>query len=393
MVRKDLIPTDVRRHKAVGRKQRALSFLLSAFFFLPSVLCLLIFAYCLLPPAFCFAADADGGKNFKGSSFAAHEAETAQKSSAPTASSSDSKKEIKSFSLKLMVVNPSKTNKQIYKMKYPLPSEVQPQHVLSKDGLGVGYDANLKSYYMEGNVEIDPGQSIVKVIVVEDVWYIPEDKLKELSKDAQTTFEKLLGTSFQGRAMFLSNNIDVMLGQILETQNDENLTAEEHISAYRQNKEKFKEAELDLALLRRLEVMATTGNPGLFGKDDSDSKKEDNGLLGQILKNAKANSRKNVEQGAVPAWVIWRVILGILFFVGISAMMFHLSWSSQMRTMEKRKKEKLKPGSDPHDIFPEMLKPSTPKISEVLFSEEDPIYIKNKFIDPTLEKKPRNKSA
>ena len=251
------------------------------------------------------------------------------------------KGEVRSLAMKLMIVNPSKTFKQTHHLKQLLPPEIEPRHVIGKGEMSIGYDANEKAYYVSQDIELDPGQSVVKVIKVEDVWLISEDRLKEISAEASELYERLVGTPYEEKARFLLNNLEVLLGQILELQNDESLTAEEHIQIFRSNKEKLREAELDLTLLRRL-IVSASGDAGSMSLRDGEMAASQV-FLGRNLENTSKKS----EKGAIPAWVAWRVIFIILIFLCIASTAFYLSWARQMRILEKRRRETLKSQQEP----------------------------------------------
>jgi hypothetical protein len=232
---------------------------------------------------------------------------------------------LKSIMLKVMVVNPSQKLKQTFPMKAFLPAEVLPEHILHKEDLEIGYDAEKQSYFVAKEVELDPGQSVVKTIEVRDIWIIPEDKLKEISDESNQLFEKLAGTSYEDKARLLVNNMEILLTHIFELQADKTLTPEEHISTYRQNKEKMREIELDLVVLRRLVMNA--GGEGDKG-------------MGSLISLPGASTQGSGQGGAIPAWLAWQVIFLILIFLGIASGAFYWIWHRQMRGLERRKKDK-----------------------------------------------------
>lgn len=90
--------------------------------------------------------------------------------------------------------------------------------MIEKDGLSISYDSAEETYYATQEVEIDPGQSIVKTIMIEDVWRISEEELIGVSEEAKTLFLKLQGSDYESKARLLISNIEVLLTQIYELQ-------------------------------------------------------------------------------------------------------------------------------------------------------------------------------
>lgn len=239
----------------------------------------------------------------------------------------------KSLVFKMMVVNPSDKFKQTYSMKSYLPEEVEPRHIISKEDLEVGYDAEKRSYYTAKEIELDPGASVVKSIEIEDVWRILEAEINDNATEAREVYGKLKDSKFEAKARLLLSNVEVLLTQVFERQNDATVTPEEHISIFRENKKKLRDVELDLVALRRLLANAG-GDAGLFGKA------QDSVLMTTTWDKEAADKAKG--GGSIPAWVAWRVIFGILIFVGVVSLGFYLMWQWQLKKSESRNTGKKK---------------------------------------------------
>lgn len=231
----------------------------------------------------------------------------------------------KTLTLKLMVVNPSTKYKQIFPLKAYLPEEVKVEHIIGKEDLEVGYDQEKKSFFVSKEIELAPGESVVKAVQVADIWFITEEKLNSISEEAHDVFDKLQDTEYSEQGRLLMNNIEVLLMQILERQNDVTLTPNEHIQVYRENKKKVSDIEMDLMAMRRFLAAAGEG----FGS----SKAKSGAMPGFLSKVADAS-----KSGMVPASVLWRIIFIILIFLGFVSLSIVLVFQQQIRLSFSRRK-------------------------------------------------------
>lgn len=279
---------------------------------------LCFFTLCTMPHALClFAAEPDLDSNAALS--------IADEEQPPV---DEVREKPKSLVLKMMVVNPSDKYKQTYSMKAYLPEEIQPDYIMAKEDLELGYDAEKKAYFVSKDIELEPGQSTVKAIEVEDVWLISQKEMEALSSEASDLYVKLKETKYEQNGRLLLSNVEVLLTQIFERQNDETVTPEEHISIYRENRQKIRDIELDIVALRRL-VANARGEAGLLP-----------GQQGQtaFMTQWEREAAKVRSTGAIPAAVAWRVIFGILIFVGVVSLGFYITWQRQIHLIRKGRK-------------------------------------------------------
>ena len=329
MVRESVLKSENRKQK-IQRKRK---------------ICFSIFSFFLFSVFFSFTVCAAEGDK---TSQTSHGTKSISGPSFPSIASTEDEGEKKELVLKIMIVNPSKQHKQVYPMKAYLPEEIQPKHILSKEDLEIGFDADKNTYYVTKQLELDPGQSVVKTIKVEDIWRIPDKQLKDISEEASQLFKKVEGTSYEEKARLLLSNMEVLLTQIYELQNDATMTPEEHISAYRENKSKLREIELDMIALRRLVFQAATGKSTLGGNAGTGAGA---GFLGAAF-NPETVSKEN--KGSLPEWVAWRVIFMILGFLALGANSFYLIWNRQLSALEARKKLEASK-QKPQTIFEDVL--------------------------------------
>jgi len=249
----------------------------------------------------------------------------------PVPSKADERADVKSLTLKLMVVNPSDKFKQTFPVKAFLPEEVQPEHILDKEDLELGYDAAKRAYYAAKEIELDPGQSVVKAIRIEDIWIIADRQMNDLADEARELFKKLHGSKYEPRGRLLLDNVEVLLTQIYERQNDDTVAPDEHISIYRDNKQKIRDIEMDIVSLRRF--AAGAGSEGLFGKSDGGAASLGLPFASSTWDKELADAAKG---GGIPAWMAWRIIFGILFFLGFLTAGFYFVWFRQVSAARKR---------------------------------------------------------
>ena len=224
--------------------------------------------------------------------------------------------------LKMMIVNPSEKFDQKYSLKAYLPEEVQPEYIVGKDDLELGYDAEKKAYYVAKDIKLDPGETMVKAIEIKDVWQVSMKEMENYSGEAKDIFAKLQGTEYEPKARLLLSNVEVLLTQVYERQKDDTATPEQHISIYRDNRIKMRDVEMDIVTLRRLLANKREGKAGSSGP--SLPVPWDN--LGH-------------GDGEIPAWVAWRVIFGILGLLAFLSVGFYVTWLKQVRSTQESRKE------------------------------------------------------
>ncbi len=151
--------------------------------------------------------------------------------------------------LRILVVNPSKTETQKVPVKVYLPKEISPKDILDLEDLKLDYDSEKGSYYAHNEVELGPGQSITKMVRMEDIWVFPEEELSAYLSQANEMESELRKTPYaeEGAAFLLA--IDSKVQEILETQKKTVSNPAEHIQAYRQATSLVSSIKNDLSAL------------------------------------------------------------------------------------------------------------------------------------------------
>lgn len=200
------------------------------------------------------------------------------------------------LTLKVMAINPSKDQAQKAEVKAYLPKEIRLDDVLERGDLEVTYDNQQGAYFVYGQYDLKPGETLEREIQIRDVWRIPDEELDSLKAEAAKTAALLLKTDFQERVDFLKTVIDTKLGKIIERQALPSASPDKHISKYREN----------LALL--------------------ESVKQDMLLARSLL--AQAKPTRNL--GA-----IWKLFVGIVLFLGVLGAGSYLIWQTQLKTLDR----------------------------------------------------------
>jgi len=234
-----------------------------------------------------------------------------------------------------MSLNPSKEQTQKVSVKAYLPKETKPENVLNKEDLEMAYDTQQGSYYIYGEFELKPGETLERDVELTDIWVIPNSEIETLRQEAAKLIGALKGTEFADRAAYLMNSVESKLNQISESQKSAPSNPERHISDYRENIKTLESAKADITLARS--------------------------LLSQIK--------------PFPTMMVWKLIGIILLFLGVMGGAFYLVWQRQVKTIAHDtfyvpKEEAKGPESKP-DAAGEESKKETDDIEKIIEEEDD----------------------
>jgi len=200
-----------------------------------------------------------------------------------------------SIMLKLVAVNPSETQDQKIQIKEYLPKETKAEHVISKSDLEIAYDTQQGSFYVYGEYILKPGEVIEKEIEIRDVWVIDEVTISEIQEEAKKLADMLRNTEYASRIEYLKSSIDSKVNQIIENQKNPPPNPEQHISNYRGNLKILSSIKADLALGRN--------------------------FLAQVK--------------PLPTDVLWKLVIGIVLFLGLLGGSFYLIWNKQLKHIKQ----------------------------------------------------------
>jgi len=196
--------------------------------------------------------------------------------------------------LKVMAINPSKEEVQTVSIKAYLPKEIKPEDIANKGALAVAYDTQQGSYYVYGDYELQPGESVEEEIELHDIWVMPISEIESLRAESDKIANLVKNTSFAERIGFLKKSIDSKLDQLIESQKNPPPNPEQHISEYRDNLRILESVKADIALARSLSAQA---KPAQFHV------------------------------------VVWRLVGAIILFLGLLGVGFYIVWQKQLKNI------------------------------------------------------------
>lgn len=194
--------------------------------------------------------------------------------------------------LRVMAVNPSDDQAQTVPIKVYLPVEIKPEHIIYKDDLGIAYDTQQGSYYVFGEYEIKPNETLEKEIELKDIWIIEDAQIlavRKEAKDALASFEK---TEFKDKADSLYRDINKKLNEIEDVQKDSSANPTQHISDYRYCMGLLNSAKADVVAAKTL--LTEIGPKGMVK-------------------------------------LTWKLIVFIIIFLAVLGLGFYIVWQRQAR--------------------------------------------------------------
>lgn len=215
-----------------------------------------------------------------------------------------------SIKLRVVAVNPSKEKPQTVPIKIYLPKEVIPDDIIEMGELKVGYDSNRGVYYAYSDgVELKPQETRVFEVLLEDVWKIKDQQLKKLKEHTGLALKHLETTPHFANAKAIVDSIDRRLNEIDVKQNDNSISREEHIGAYRVNLLTMDQIQQDITVLEKM--LQTSGAPPSI----------------EFLKDTVFEEKKDMDRITA-----WRVIFAIIGFLALLGAGFYLKWFLAIRS-------------------------------------------------------------
>jgi hypothetical protein len=233
--------------------------------------------------------------------------------------------------LKILVVNPSQTETQTIPMKVYLPREAGPKDIIDDLGdMKLEFDPDTGMYFVHAEVTLEAGQSVTKMVHMNDIWVFTEEQLGAFVSQAKETASQLEATAGADKAAALLQSVEKKVQEIQRKQAETAANPGEHIRAYRQGLTTITTIEQDLTGLDRLrkETSVEQGRrPAPRGQGSSlDSRDPDARLaLGTI------GSEEPPEGGAalgrsISMTTAWRLIFAILGFLAVLSAVFFMTW-------------------------------------------------------------------
>jgi hypothetical protein len=142
--------------------------------------------------------------------------------------------ELGSIVFKSVITNPSNLISQKVPLKYYLPPEIREEHIIkTDDSLKVEYDAERDQYFVSGEFELGPGETITVSVHTEDIWVIKDEEVESIRRQAAQLAQPLEKTAFFAQSVTLTSDINVSLDKVLALRST-GVTPESKIRAYRE---------------------------------------------------------------------------------------------------------------------------------------------------------------
>ena len=169
------------------------------------------------------------------------------------------------ITLKIRAINPSKERQKATATAL-LPSLVTPENVENTEKFDFVYDVAGKTYRINKEVELNPGETRTFEVVIKDVWIIPEEEFQKLTSHAGKLAEALKSSDKEETAARLQGVIDAGIKEVSTRQAAYSVGAVkplDHIRAYEANAEAMNRIRKDVGVLENL-VIAAGKDPELI---------------------------------------------------------------------------------------------------------------------------------
>ncbi len=214
--------------------------------------------------------------------------------------------------MRVVVLNPSATLTQSKSVRTPLPKEITSKDIKDAGDMEVEYDNKEGSFVaIKNDIVLEPGETKVFEILLDDVWMLNEDKLETTRKRTERIVSNLKETKAYERATLIAEGMYAHIDQIVKTQNNANVTTNQHISYYRDNQKLMESLEKDMAELEKL-LVVSGGTVSLDAVEKADL-------------NVKGPDSKTT----------WIIIFVVLIFIGILGSVFYFTWQGQAGAKNK----------------------------------------------------------
>jgi len=197
-----------------------------------------------------------------------------------------------------LITNPDLA-KQTVKFKAFLPEEVKPESITNLDGLKIDYDTNAHTYFVYGDIVLGPKETVTRQVEIRDVWAITSEEIQSIKNQVASLVPVLSKTQYEAQVAILKSDIESTLNIITLNQQGSYSSPQDHIVAYRENKERFARVESSLAKIKDLITQSGVSR----------------GVVGQI--------------GGIQTFATWGIILALFFGFGLLGAVVFAMWRHQ----------------------------------------------------------------
>ncbi|MEI8011030.1 MAG: hypothetical protein WCI27_00925 [Candidatus Omnitrophota bacterium] len=241
-------------------------------------------------------------------------------------------KPLKSINFFVQVENPGDKTKKVKQQHY-LPVEVKPEYVIDRQEFEIRFDQKKGQYFLFKEDDFAPGEKRKVPVVIQDVWFIPDNETVYIRDHAQYAMGELQKSKYVNTAKVLFNDIINNLDLIEALQKMQQPNIEQHIGAYRLNATRFETAKKDLDALEKL--------LSRFRADREKSKIKNIMQKIQTLKSlAKVSDAMFDKKPTVNA--AWKLISSVMLFLAFFTIIYFVVWL--LRSSKEKKQEDIKYG-------------------------------------------------
>ncbi|MBL7069363.1 MAG: hypothetical protein ISS34_05850 [Candidatus Omnitrophica bacterium] len=233
--------------------------------------------------------------------------------------------------LNVKISNPSEKRKQITPIKYILPEEITPRHILDCSGLEAAYDFSKECFYVYNDaVELEPSETKVFTVKVRDIWRIPKLEIEALNSHTNNLMLLLEETEYFNQGKLIADKIFFNLDQIAESQSKK-VEVARHIAYYRDNTSTLDQTRKYVAQLEKI-VTQSGSSPGVT---IARAERIEGG--GPEVKRPTGYEglrfiAESIFKGKAPTVATtWKIVFTILAFIGIVGATFYILWYIQSR--------------------------------------------------------------
>ena len=218
--------------------------------------------------------------------------------------------------MRVVVLNPSATLTQTKGVRTPLPKEITSKDIADTGDMELEYDNKEGAFIAsKSGIVLEPGETKVFEILLNDVWMMDESKLETLRKRTERIVNNLKETKAYEKATLIAEGMYAHIDQIVKTQNNANVSTNQHIAYYRDNLLLKESLDKDMEELEKLLVLSG-GTVSLDAVEKADL-------------NVKGPDSKTT----------WIIVFVILIFIGILGAVFYFTWQGQAASKDKDKEQ------------------------------------------------------
>jgi len=141
--------------------------------------------------------------------------------------------------------------KAVKKVKYYLPAEIMPGHVVNSAGLKIAKDSLDGRLYLENDLEFEAYEIKIFQIKVKDVWTMPLDRIDSYINEAQRLRDVLRDTPYGEISDLLCEEV-VKRAEEIKVSQGKASSVRGHVAVFRKNEEKLSEVWQAIDRLREM---------------------------------------------------------------------------------------------------------------------------------------------